>query len=34
VRLEVTLPWLLSKLAEKFTPAIRKEGTLMLEQKK
>ena len=30
VRLEVTLPWLLAKLAEKFTPAIRKEGTLLL----
>jgi len=33
VRLEVTLPWLLAKLAERFTPAIRKEGTLMLEKK-
>ncbi len=33
VRLEVTLPWLLAKVAEKFTPAIRKEGTLMLEKK-
>jgi hypothetical protein len=33
VRLEVTLPWLLAVLAEKFTPAIRKEGTLMLEKK-
>jgi hypothetical protein len=33
VRLEVTLPWLLAKLAEKLTPAIRKEGTLMLEKK-
>ena len=33
VRLEVTLPWLLGKLAEKLTPAIRKEGTLMLEKK-
>ena len=33
VRLEVTLPWLLAKIAEKFTPAIRKEGTLMLEKK-
>jgi hypothetical protein len=32
VRLEVTLPWLLAKVAEKFTPAIRKEGTLMLEK--
>jgi hypothetical protein len=33
VRLEVTLPWLLAKLAEKITPAIRKEATLMLEKK-
>ena len=33
VRLEVTLPWLLAKLAQRFTPAIRKEGTLMLEKK-
>ena len=33
VRLEVTLPWLLSVLAEKISPAIRKEGTLMLEKK-
>lgn len=33
VRLEVTLPWLLAKVAERFTPAIRKEGTLMLEKK-
>ena len=33
VRLEVTLPWLLAKVAEKFTPAIRKEGMLMLEKK-
>jgi hypothetical protein len=34
VRLEVTLPWLLAKFAEKLTPAIRKEATLMLEHKK
>src|SRR5262249_9377242 len=34
VRLEVTLPWLLAKVAEKLTPAIRKEATLMLEHKK
>jgi hypothetical protein len=34
VRLEVTLPWLLAKLAEKIAPAIRKEGTLMLEKPK
>src|SRR5262249_18999292 len=33
VRLEVTLPWLLAKLAEKLVPAIRKEGTLLLEKK-
>src|SRR6476619_425686 len=33
VRLEVTLPCLIAKIAEKFTPAIRKEGTLMLEKK-
>ena len=33
VRLEVTLPWLLAKIAEKFTPAIRKDVTLMLEKK-
>ena len=33
VRLEVTLPWLLAKLAERFTPLIRKEGTLLLEKK-
>ena len=33
VQLEVTLPWLLGKLAEKIIPAIRKEGTLLLEKK-
>jgi hypothetical protein len=33
VRLEVTLPWLLAKIAEKLAPAIRKEGTLLLEKK-
>ena len=33
VRLEVMLPWLLAKLAEKFTPAIRKEGRFLLEKK-
>jgi hypothetical protein len=33
VRLEVTLPWLLARFAEKLTPAIRKEGTLLLEKK-
>jgi hypothetical protein len=34
VLLEVMLPWLLGMLAEKIVPAIRKEGTLMLEKKK
>jgi hypothetical protein len=33
VRLEVTLPWLLAKFAEAIQPAIRKQGTLMLEKK-
>src|SRR5262249_17247997 len=33
VRLEGTLPWLLAVVAEKLTPAIPKEGTLMLEKK-
>jgi hypothetical protein len=33
VRLEVTLPWLLAAFAEKIAPAIRKEGTLLLEKK-
>jgi len=33
VRLEVHLPWLLAKIAEKFTPLIRKETTLLLEKK-
>ena len=33
VRLEVVLPWLLAKLAEAIQPAIRKEGTLLLEKK-
>jgi putative polyhydroxyalkanoic acid system protein len=33
VQLEVTLPWLLGKIAEKVVPTIRKEGTLMLEKK-
>jgi len=33
VLLEVTLPWLLAKFAEKLAPAIRKEGVLMLEKK-
>jgi hypothetical protein len=33
VRLEVLLPWLLAKLAEKLQPLIRREGRLMLEKK-
>ena len=33
VRLEVALPWLLAKFAETLAPAVRKEGTLMLEKK-
>ena len=33
VELTVTLPWLLQKIAERFTPLIRKEGVLMLEKK-
>jgi len=33
LRLEVTLPWLLAKLTERFVPTIRKEATLLLEKK-
>jgi hypothetical protein len=33
VRLEVFLPWLLAKLAESLQPLIRKEGTLLFENK-
>jgi hypothetical protein len=33
VRLEVYLPWLLARLAERAKTFIRKEGTLMLEKK-
>ena len=33
VRLEVTLPWLLAKLAERLVPAIRNEGRVLLEKK-
>jgi len=33
LRLEVTLPWLLSKLTERIVPTIRKEATLLLEKK-
>jgi len=31
--LEVTLPWLLAKLAERVVPVIRKEAVLLLEKK-
>ena len=33
LRLEVTLPWLLAKLTERFVPTLRKEATLLLEKK-
>jgi Putative polyhydroxyalkanoic acid system protein (PHA_gran_rgn) len=33
VHLEISLPWLLAKLAETLQPLIRREGTLMLEKK-
>ncbi len=33
VHLEVSLPWLLAKLAESLQPLIRREGALMLEKK-
>ena len=33
LRFEVALPWLLAKLSERLVPAIRKEGTLLLEKK-
>jgi hypothetical protein len=33
LRLEVTLPWLLAKIAERFVPTIKQEGTLLLEKK-
>lgn len=33
VVIAVSLPWLLSKIAEKLVPAIRRESTLMLEKK-
>jgi hypothetical protein len=33
VRLEIVLPWLLAKVAERFVPQIRKETTLLLEKK-
>ena len=33
VRLEVTLPWLLAKLTERFLPTIEQRGRLLLENK-
>jgi len=33
LRLEVTLPWLLAKFAERVVPTIRKEATLLIEKK-
>lgn len=33
VRLEVTLPWLLAKLAQRFVPTIEQKGRLLLENK-
>jgi hypothetical protein len=33
VRLEVLLPWLLSKIADAIQPLIRREATLLLEKK-
>jgi hypothetical protein len=33
LRLEVTLPWLLAKLTDRFVPVIKREGTLLLEKK-
>jgi len=34
VRLEIVLPWHLAKIAEAVQPVIRKEGALMLEDKR
>ncbi len=33
VRVEVTLPWLVAKIAERLIPAIRERTTLLLEKK-
>jgi hypothetical protein len=33
VLVEIRLPWLLAKIAEKILPVIRKEGRLLLEKK-
>jgi hypothetical protein len=33
LRIEVTLPWLLARAAERILPAMRKQATLLLENK-
>ena len=33
LRIEVTLPWLLARFAERLQPALQKEATLLLEKK-
>ena len=33
LRIEVMLPWLLARLAERLAPAMRREATLLLEKK-
>ena len=33
LRLELTLPWFLEKLADRIMPALRQEATLLLEKK-
>jgi hypothetical protein len=33
VRLELTLPWLLAKIADRFLPTIEQKGRLLLEHK-
>jgi hypothetical protein len=33
LRIEVTLPWLLAKAAERIVPAVRKQAALLLEKK-
>jgi hypothetical protein len=33
LRIEVVLPWLLEKIAERLLPTLRKEATLLLEKK-
>jgi hypothetical protein len=33
LRVEVVLPWLLAKVAERFVPQIRREATLLIEKK-